>query len=200
MYSKLIVITNRHLCQKEDLTKDYRADYFNQIEKVVGLHPNALILREKDLSTEEYRQYAQRVMKICARERVPFFIHSHVEVAKDLGCNAIHFSIPKLRENRKFLEYFQQISVSCHSLEDAIEAQESGATQLILGNIFETDCKKGLPGKGLEFLAEVASHVDIPVYAIGGINPDNLGAVMQYGAAGGCMMSGFMRMNTTTLV
>lgn len=185
MYNKLIAITNRHLCEENM--------YFAQIGKIVSCHPNALILREKDLTVQEYRQYAMKVKFLCEKEGVPFYIHSHVEVAKELGCDAVHFSIPKLREYKDVVQYFQQISVSCHSLEDAREAQELGATRIVLGNIFETDCKKGLPGKGLQFLQHIAEQVEIPVYAIGGISLDNLEDVIKVGAAGGCMMSGFMK-------
>ena len=78
------------------------------------------------------------------------------------------------------------------------------------GHIFATDCKKGLPPRGLDFLKNVCDAVEIPVYAIGGINiassddstaynamPDisvpRLAEVMECGAAGGCIMSGMMR-------
>lgn len=84
------------------------------------------------------------------------------------------------------------------------------------GHIFATDCKKGLPPRGLDFLKNVCDAVLIPVYAIGGINiafsddstasgtsstsdaiPDisvpRLAKVMEYKAAGGCIMSGMMR-------
>ena len=45
----------------------------------------------------------------------------------------------------------------------------------------------------LEFLADVVNAVKIPVYGIGGINEENITKIMECGAAGGCMMSGFMK-------
>ena len=89
---------------------------------------------------------------------------------------------------------FEEISVSCHSMEDMELAVKSGASQIILGTIFETECKKGLKGKGVEFVREVCEKCPVPVYAIGGINMERLPIIMQAGAAGGCMMSGFMRL------
>ena len=77
-------------------------------------------------------------------------------------------------------------------MEDMELAVQAGASQIILGTIFETDCKKGLPGRGLEFLENVCKEVDIPVYAIGGISPELFPAVLQAGAAGACVMSGPM--------
>ena len=81
-------------------------------------------------------------------------------------------------------------------MEDMEEAVKLGATQIVLGTIFETDCKKGLKGKGLEFVKKICEKCPVPVYAIGGINIERLPLVMEAGAAGGCMMSGFMRKNT----
>lgn len=63
-------------------------------------------------------------------------------------------------------------------------AVKNGATQIILGTIFETECKKGLKGKGLEFVREICKACPVPVYAIGGINLERLQQVMDAGAAG----------------
>ena len=68
-----------------------------------------------------------------------------------------------------------------------------GATYLTAGHVFLTDCKKGVPARGLDFLADVCRAVNVPVYAIGGINDKNAGDCIQAGAAGVCMMSGYMR-------
>lgn len=184
-YSKLIVITNRKLCTN---------DYFKQLDKVLSLKPKSLILREKDLTLEQYTNLASYVLEICNKHNVTMFVHSNVETALKLNCRNIHFSIPKLRENKDTIYSFSKVSVSCHSAEDVKEAIECGATQIILGNIFETDCKKGLKGKGLEFLREICEMSTVPIYAIGGITPDNLTEVLENGASGGCMMSGFMRL------
>lgn len=184
-YSRYIAVTNRSLC---------RGDYLGQVEKIAACKPCALILREKDLPPQEYEALAERVLEICGRNQVPCFLHSHTEITRRLGCPNIHLSVPALREQAGRLADFQKISVSIHSLADMEEAVAKGATQLVLGNIFETDCKKGLPGKGLCFLQTVCARSPVPVYAIGGISPGNMPGVLAAGAAGGCMMSGFMRM------
>jgi thiamine-phosphate pyrophosphorylase len=80
-----------------------------------------------------------------------------------------------------------------HSVEEALEAQKLGATYIIAGNIYETDCKRGLPGKGLEYLKAVCDAVSVPVYAIGGITPERFPEISYTGVAGGCMMSGLMK-------
>lgn len=190
MFKDTIAITNRKLVA---------GDYLEQIRKVVSHHPYALILREKDLTDETYEELAGEVLKICETEGVPCFLHSKYRIARKLGCRNIHLSLSGLKECEDYVRDFEQISVSCHSPEDVAYATEHGVTQIILGTIFETECKKGLKGRGLSFVREIASycrlHGDIPVFAIGGITPDNLASVRDAGAQGGCMMSYLMRMN-----
>lgn len=190
MYGHTIVITNRSLVQ---------GDFLEQLKKVAQLHPYAMILREKDLSDEEYEQLAEQVWAICEAEQVRLFVHSKIEIAKRIGCRCIHMTIPGMQslpdsKVKEMQDYFTQISISCHSLEDVQLAVRCGATQIVLGTIFETECKKGLKGKGIAFVEEICRQCPVPVYAIGGINEKRLPQVMEAGVAGGCMMSGFMRM------
>lgn len=89
-------------------------------------------------------------------------------------------------------EWFTTVGTSVHSLKQANLAMHLQADYMTAGHIFETDCKKGLPGRGLSFLSKVVCKSEVPVYGIGGISADNAGQIMETGAAGVCIMSGFM--------
>lgn len=86
------------------------------------------------------------------------------------------------------------LGTSVHSFEEAVLAQKLGAAYITAGHIFETDCKKGAEPRGLDFLKNVCSSVNIPVYAIGGISQENYESALEAGAAKVCMMSQMMRM------
>ena len=192
-YEHTIVITNRHLVQ---------GDFLKQLEKVTKLHPHALILREKDLTDDAYESLAKKVFDLCEREDITFFLHTKIEIARKIGCQNIHLSIPVLKglsetEKKALTEDFCEISISCHSMEDVEIAMAGGATQIILGTIFETECKKGVLGKGVEFVREICQKCPLQVYAIGGMNLQRLPLVIDAGAAGCCMMSGFMQTTKT---
>lgn len=192
-YEHTIVITNRHLVQ---------GDFLKQLEKVTKLHLHALILREKDLTDDAYESLAKKVFDLCKREDITFFLHTKIEIARKIGCQNIHLSIPVLKglsetEKKALTEDFCEISISCHSMEDVEIAMVGGATQIILGTIFETECKKGVLGKGVEFVREICQKCPLPVYAIGGMNLQRLPLVIDAGAAGCCMMSGFMQTTKT---
>lgn len=186
--SDLICITNRKLCSN---------NFLGQIEMIASAHPKAIVLREKDLSEKEYEQLARQVMQICQKHGTQCILHSFSNVATTLGATAVHMPLPLLQKmTPQEKSHFQIIGASCHSLEEAKEAQNLGCTYITAGHIFLTDCKKGLPGRGLPFLEEICKTVRIPVYAIGGISSQNMESVRKTGAAGACIMSGFMRCKT----
>lgn len=180
-----IAITNRHLVER---------NYLEQIKRVMKQNPESLILREKDLSAKEYEELAEQVTAMGEKYGIPVFLHFYVDVAKGLGVPNIHVPFWILQKmTREEKNFFQQIGVSVHSVQEAKEAQKLGASRLIAGHIFETSCKPGLPSRGLDFLNSVCENVTIPVYAIGGITHKNARECILAGAKGVCMMSNFMK-------
>lgn len=183
--SDLICVTNRKLC---------RGDFLERIEKIAKNHPKGILLREKDLSPTEYALLAKKVLAICKKHHTLCILHSFIEIAEQEGASAIHLPLPLLRNMTKQQKNsFSIIGASCHSLEEAIEAEALGCTYITAGHIFPTDCKMGLPGRGLHFLLEICKNVSIPVYGIGGIQKENISAIRATGAKGACIMSGIMQ-------
>lgn len=188
--NQIITVTNRSLCERP---------FLEQIERVCRLHPKAIILREKDLSEEEYYELAKEVNKLCKKYEIPLIPHNFLQAAKKLHIPRIHLPLSKFEEASKNfpeeLSSFEEIGVSTHSVEDALLAQKLGATYITAGHIYTTDCKKGLAPRGLKFLQDVCQAVEIPVYGIGGINLDvqKIEDVRKCKAAGSCIMSAMMR-------
>lgn len=182
--SDILCVTNRRLC---------RENFRTRIEQIAACHPAGIILREKDLSPEEYGPLAAQVMDVCARYDVTCILHSFVDTAISLQADAIHLPLHILREMTSAQKrQFSMIGASCHSAEDALEAQMLGCTYITAGHVFTTDCKKGLPGRGLDFLRNVCASAAIPVYGIGGIGTDNIAQVRDAGASGACLMRSLM--------
>lgn len=175
----LICVTNRKLC------KD---DFFNRIKQIALGKPQAIMLREKDLSLSEYEYLARKLKEICDVNQVPLIINRNITTAKKLKLSHIHLSMPDLRRYKSEVPHFVT-GASVHSVLEANEAQQLGASYLIAGHIYSTDCKKGIPPRGLSFLKEVCESVTLPVYAIGGITKDKVQSVTKVGAKGFCIMS-----------
>ena len=122
-------------------------------------------------------------------------LHNFYDVAIKCNHPFIHLPLHILSElDKQKGSFFKIKGTSVHSVEDMLFAKKLGADYAFAGNIYETDCKKGLAGRGLDFLKSVVEIADFPVYAIGGITAARMPEILQAGAAGGCMMSGFMKM------
>ena len=188
--SDILCVTNRKLC---------REDFLTRIERIAACHPAGIILREKDMKPEDYKELAAAVMKTCEQHCVRCILHSFPDVAISLQADAIHLPLHLLRAMpQEQKAHFKALGVSCHSVEDALESQALGCTYISAGHVFETDCKKGLPGRGLDFLRNVCAAVEIPVYGIGGIDSDNIALVRNAGASGACLMSSLMATEDVT--
>ena len=181
---KLLSVTARTLCKE---------DFLARVGAICAAGIDGIILREKDLSEVSYRSLASDVLQICRDRETPCALHTYPAAAQQLHAKALHLPLQaflSLGEAEK--RAFPTIGVSCHSLDDVMAAQEGGCSYVTLGHIFATDCKMGLPGRGLAFLSEVCRHASVPVYAIGGIDKDNIARVRDAGASGACIMSGLM--------
>lgn len=180
----LLCLTDRTLC---------REPFLDRVAAIAAARPAALILREKDLPEDQYQALAAQVMSLCRQAGVPCILHTFVGATRALGATAIHLPLPVLRTlSAKEKAAFATIGASCHSVEEAWEAVALGATYLTAGHVFATTCKAGLPGRGVEFLAQVCAAVDRPVYAIGGVGPEHIPALAAAGAAGGCVRAPLM--------
>ena len=181
---KIMCVTNRRLCKE---------DFLLRMGKIAACKPSAIILREKDLSEEEYSRLAVKILRICADNDVECILHRQFEVARRLGVEKIHMPLPELRKMSKSdKKFFKIIGASCHSTEELVEAESLGCDYVIAGHIFATDCKKNLEPRGLEFLKNMVKASKVPIYAIGGINAANITEIRGVGAVGACIMSGFM--------
>ena len=199
---KLNIITNRKLCENENLER--------QIEKIFSAYEKKIILkkfeivtltlREKDLDKNEYLNLVKKIYPICKKYRIDLILHQNYDLNLDkkykIGGFHLSYEIFKsLNKNirEKLIKKYKRIGVSIHSLEEAKDVENLGATYVVAGHIFETDCKKGLEPRGLNFIKELSSILTIPIFAIGGINEENSNLVLNSGAFGVCMMSSLMK-------
>ena len=207
----MLAITNRNLCKNDFLEQIKKICILNNEIKKINLSKNfnikspnynlnnigsiSIVLREKDICEEEYEILALKVIKICKEYDTDCILHTYYNTAKKLGLNKVHLSLKTLKNNPELINEFHTIGVSIHSVEDALKAQSLGTSYITAGHIFDTDCKKGLPGRGLVFLSNIINSVNIPVFAIGGICSSNIKSVLDIGSSGVCIMSGLMNID-----
>ena len=154
----LICVTNRKLCN---------GDLFVRVEEIVKYKPKAILIREKDLTEEEYEEIAKNILNICKKADVPCIFHNFIDTALKYKVDSIHMTFANLRiMSAADKQKFRQIGASCHSEEEARKAQSVGCNYIIAGHIFDTLSKKNLPPRGIDFFKEVISMVKKVVFII----------------------------------
>ena len=199
---KLNIISNRKLCENENLEKQIEKIFLAYERKIIlkNFDIVALTLREKDLNKNEYLKLIEEVYPICQKYKINLILHQNYDLNLDDKYNieGIHLSysiFKSLNENIKaeLIKKYKRIGVSVHSLNEAKEVESLGASYVVAGHIFETDCKKGLEPRGLKFIKDLSSALSIPIFAIGGIDEKNSLSVINNGAFSICIMSTLMK-------
>ncbi len=152
-------------------------------------------LREKNISSRDFLDLALGIRKVFRgyADRL-FIVNDRVDIAYAGGADGVHLGQDDLPVScaRKILGRDAVIGVSVSTPSEAETAASAGADYLGAGAVFSTPTKPEAAAIGLDGLRRITSAVNIPVIAIGGINPQNLKDVMLAGASGAAVVSGVM--------
>lgn len=144
-----------------------------------------LQLREKDLPATELLGLAREVRGLASGYGAKLLINDRADIAAISGADGVHLTSRSYAASRarELLGPGKLIGVSTHSLEEAMEAEAGGADFVTFGPVFHTPSKAeyGEP-LGTGKLKEAAAALSIPVYALGGLNKENLREAVGAGA------------------
>lgn len=140
-------------------------------------------LRDKDVDGGQLVQYGRAAMWALEQSRSGVVINDRIDVALACGAYAVHLGQEDigLAEARRLVGQKLQIGVSTHDLSQALEAERGGADYIGCGPTFPSGTKQFEEFAGTAFLSQVASEVELPFYAIGGVELTNLEQVVASG-------------------
>jgi thiamine-phosphate pyrophosphorylase len=156
-------------------------------------------LRAKESPREEIRRMAEAILPVTRKAGVGLVINDHLSIAREVGAEVCHLGqedffdagykrVSELRAPESAL----RIGLSSHHPDQAQRALGAGADYVAIGPVYVTATKPGVPAVTLEYVRWAAEHVNIPWFAIGGINLENLGEVMAAGARRVCVVSAIL--------
>jgi thiamine-phosphate pyrophosphorylase len=150
--------------------------------------------RSKNGSRRQIFETARELAVHARAKGLLFLVNDHADIAVAAGADGVHLGQEDLpiREARKLAGTQAIIGISTHSREQAIAAAEAGADYIGFGPIFPTASKDAGSMQGTARITMIRQAVSIPVIAIGGINLENAGAVMQAGAHGVAVISAIL--------
>lgn len=165
------------------------------LEQALDGGVGAVQLREKDLDGKELFSLAEKARNLCARYRAALYINDRIDVARAVDADGVQLGISSIpiEAARPLLGPDRMIGASTHSLIEAREAQRQGADFVLFGPVYFTPSKAayGAP-QGLAPLKKIVENIALPVYAIGGINIENVAEVMGAGVHGIALISAVM--------
>lgn len=173
-----VILREKDLCESKYLALAKEAigifDSANNANKTNSTNTNKA---NANNSSNECKLILHNFIEVAYKLEYPFF-HAPFCVLEDLTSNKI---LPqKISKNRV-------LGASIHSLEELAVALDFGVDYVIAGNVFESACKEGAQGRGVEFLRKISGGLErykndlikdfaknLPIYAVGGICKENL--------------------------
>lgn len=157
-------------------------------EKVDYIH-----IRERNKTASELMDIVSKLItlgvpkeKLVINDRLDVALLNHIPNVHLPGHS---FSI----EDVKTFNSLLKVGSSVHSLEEALMCEKAGADYVMFGHIFETNSKENLAPRGIEQLREILEKIQIPVIAIGGINPSKINELKCLKLKGVAVMSYVMK-------
>ena len=183
---KIYLVTDEKAC----LGKDFYAC----IEEAIKGGVKIVQLREKNISTKDFYEKALKVKEICKNYGALFIINDRLDIAQAVGADGVHLGqsdIP-IEKAREILKDKFLIGATARNVEEAKRAELLGADYIGSGAIFGTSTKDNAKKLEMEELKKIVASIEIPVFAIGGINVNNVSSLKNIGLQGICAVSGIL--------
>ena len=183
---KIYLVTDEKACLEKD--------FYTCIEEAIKGGVKIVQLREKNISTKDFYEKALKVKEICKNYGALFIINDRLDIAQVVGADGVHLgqSDMPIEKAREILKDKFLIGATARNVEEAKRAELSGADYIGSGAIFGTNTKDNAKKLEMEELKKIVASVKIPVFAIGGINIDNVSSLKNIGLQGICAVSGIL--------
>ena len=178
-----------------DSTNYSEEEFLYRVEQALMGGITLLQLREKDKTTREYMDLAEKVHTLTKKYNVPLIIDDRVDVALAIDAEGVHVGQSDMPVSvaRKLMGDGKIVGATTKTVEQAVEAYAQGADYLGVGAIYPTTTKVKTVLTSTETLGNICSAVPIPVNAIGGLNKDNIDVLKGIPIAGICVVSAIMK-------
>ena len=181
-----------YLVSDRDILKG--RDFIKSLEEAILGGVTIVQLREKDATSLEFYNLAVQVKELTSQYNIPLIINDRLDIALAVDAEGVHVGQDDLPANivRGILGEDKIVGVSTATIEEAKKAIQDGADYIGVGALFPTDTKTNARSVTLDMLKYIKENVSIPVVGIGGINENNIKAVMDTGIDGVAIVSAIL--------
>ena len=144
-------------------------------------------VREKAMSADTLLRFCGEVTRRAHAAGARVLVNGDATIAQRAGADGVHLASAQLGQPRPAAGL---VGASCHDAAELARAQALGADFAVLGPVLPTPSHPGAAGIGWNGLAALLKDCTLPVYALGGMKPQDMEAAWRCGAHGISMMRG----------
>lgn len=150
-------------------------------------------LRMRRADAEALQRQAEIFLSVVRAERpeVWTLLHGDPAEAKALGFDGVHLSSAALREQTGRPPAALWVLASVHNGAELMAAAQLGVDAAVLAPVAATATHPGAPGLGWKRFARLARGGAMPIYALGGVRPEQLAEAQAHGAFGIAAIRGY---------
>jgi thiamine-phosphate pyrophosphorylase len=161
-----------------------RGDLETFLRAVAGASADLLQLRDKTATDDQLRAAAEVFARVCEDTGALFVVNDRPDLAVEVGADGIHVGQDDLPPDdvRAVVGPDVLVGLSTHSTSQLDASAEQDVDYVAVGPVHATPTKEGRPAVGLGPVRHAAEHAAHPWFAIGGIDRDTIGEVLEAGA------------------
>ena len=164
------------------------AEWLAALDTALAAGIRRVQLRAPGYPAMRWRGLAAAAALRCRQAGAQALLNGDAAMALELGIG-LHLRAAQLATpDRPLLEALrasgQPLAASCHGIAELRQAQALGCDFAVLGPVNATASHPGQSGIGWEAFAAIREHASLPVYAIGGLGPGDIGLARAHGAQG----------------
>ena len=146
-------------------------------------------IREKDWPVERIAEFALRVKDAARAHGAKVLLNGSVDEARALGLDGVHWTSARLIDARSRPDDMI-VGASCHDAHELARASSLRCDFAVMGPVLPTPTHPGVQCLGWDAFANQIAGTRIPVYALGGLWPEDLDIAIDHGAHGLAMRRG----------
>ena len=153
------------------------------VRQLVDAQADFIQLRDKTLTDKQLVLAGRVIADLVRRTPTRFIMNDRADLAVAAGANGVHLGQDDLEvaDARRIVGAARTIGVSTHSILQARQAVLDGANYIGVGPVFESTTKNFDEHVGIKLIHEVVKEIQLPAFAIGGINLENVSLIAEAG-------------------
>lgn len=167
------------------------ARFLAELECSLANGVSLLQLRAKQLSDNDYTALIPEVLQRCRQANARVLLNAEPRLASGVGAAGVHLTSERLMTlSSRPLDEAYLVAASCHTPAQLEHAVSLGLDFVVVSPVRATSSHPEARPLGLTGLRELTEQSPIPVYALGGMQVNDLTVAFQYGAQGIAAISG----------